>query len=126
MRWRLALFALLAVGASAFAGVVGRAHGDQPNAACSVPPGLACTDDSFCVAYGAVCDLLTTQCVCINSDAGVDLGGVGMDLGSSDGGGGGGGTGGGGGSSGGTGPRVGGGMSGPPKSGCSFVPGSAT
>jgi hypothetical protein len=126
MRWRLAAVALLVVGTSAFVGVAAFASIAQPNVICMLPGMVSCLTDPECSAFGAICDVSAGVCTCPSIDAGSGDGGN-LDGGGGVGGGGGGGTGGtgGGGTVSGTGPRVGGGMSGPPKSGgCSFVPGS--
>jgi hypothetical protein len=117
MYGRLSAFALVLVVASLGAGVAASTRAAVPAATCTLPGAIPCTVDSECVAYDAVCDTQASLCVCASTDLGSDLGAA--DLGSSDLGGA---------DLGGTrssagGPLVGGGMTSPPRSGCSFVPG---
>ena len=99
----------------------------EPEVACSVAPGMICQQDQDCAANGAICDTTGTQGICVcPSDMGIrgDMGTI-LDGGLADfatGGGGGGGTTGG--STNGA-PPVVAGNSGPERSGCSYVPGSA-
>jgi hypothetical protein len=107
------------IGAAAGVGVAASSRAELPAATCTLPGTIPCTVDSECVAYDAICDTQANQCVCALGDLGGDLGSDLGDLGSRD-------------LAGAdltagsvsTGvPPVGGGMTTPPRSGCSFVPG---
>jgi hypothetical protein len=123
MRLRLLLVVLLVAVASLLFGAVGSVRAAQPEATCMLPGVVVpCLTDVECEVYGATCDVTMGACVCAPGDGGssgdlggsADLGGGSNDLGTSPGG-----------NLGGTGPHIGGGMTGPPRSaGCSFVPGS--
>ena len=123
MSGRLSAFALVLVVGSigAGAGVAASSRAALPAATCTLPGAIACTTDFDCVLYSAICDTQTSLCVCtpadLGGDLGTDLGAVDLassDFAGADLGGGSGSTGG---------PLVGGGMTSPPRSGCSFVPG---
>ncbi len=121
MSRRLSFIALVLVVGSLGAGVAASTRAPQPAATCNLPGTVVCgMSDSLCTPYGAICDTVQGVCVCASTDLGTDLGPVG-DLGAADFA-----TGDAGSSGGaGTGPVIGGGMTGPARSGCSFVPGSA-
>ena len=124
MRWRLALIvAVLAIG-SIGAGVGASTHrAVRPNVVCNLPGQVQCVTDPECAAFNAFCDTTTMFCVCASTDmdAGTDSGFGELDLGGGDfatpapgnvvntG----------------APPAVGGGMTAPSRSGCSFVPGTA-
>lgn len=98
-----------------------------PQAICDLPGQVFCASDSDCVGFNAFCDVPAMTCVCPSADLGPNSDGMvagdggtvtNPDLATGSGGQ----TGG---AMTGSAPRVGGGMDGPVRTGCSFVPGSA-
>jgi len=122
MRGRMVAIGALVLAGSVGVGVASSAGrgGDAHPQACVLPGPVPCSvaGDPDCTQYGAICDTAASQCACVSTDLGSDLGPMdlaGADLPPSeiDGG-----------ATAGT-PPAGGGMTSPPKSaGCSFVPGS--
>jgi hypothetical protein len=119
MRWRLVTVAFLLAGVSF--GIGAFATTAHPNVTCNIPGTVVClgSTDPQCEQFGANCDPVALVCVCASPDMG-DLGTsdgfVATDLATPT-------------SKGptsATAPREGGGQLAPTRTGCSFVPGSAS